>query len=682
MKPRSHLSSITTGFVAAILAVFTSTAIAAPAKKPLKVFILAGQSNMEGHAWVGTFDYMARDPVTAPILKEMRNADGTARVCEKVWISYSYGDTEGEPGGEMHGKLTTGFGANPPRNADYPLIGPEFTFGIYMQKMLDEPILFIKTGWGGRSLNTDFRPPSAGPYELNQYQLDLYTKQGKNIEKLKAEKAEASGRFYRLMIEHVKKVLADIKRVYPDYDPKQGYELAGFVWFQGWNDMCDSHAYPDRGKPGGYDLYSKLLAQFIRDVRKDLSAPDMPFVIGVIGVGGVLDKKTPNRDTVIGRSFRMAMAAPANLPEFKGNVVNVLTEKYWDDKLGELALRGEKVQDRSAALNKDASLSHEQRTAALDKYKAELFTPEELNLMEEGISNGDYHYLGAAKILAQIGKGFAEAMVELMKPQRPAVSVQETKRFASKCLELRIGDVQGFVILPLEAAADGSRPWVWYAPSYWKSYPNERLTWLFSRLLKRGFYVCGTSVGDSFGSPQSRKIYSRFYEHVVKEYGLSPKVCLLPQSRGGLMWYNWAVENPEKVACIGGIYPACDLTSYPGLGATAMAYGMTETDLTAQLAQHNPIERLVPLAKAKVPILHLHGDKDDVVPLEKNSGELIKRYQALDGPGELVVIAGQGHAEIPQYFESEKLLEFFLKHARQLRRPESNASSWMMKKDE
>lgn len=246
----------------------------------------------------------------------------------------------------------------------------------------------------------------------------------------------------------------------------------------------------------------------------------------------------------------------------------------------------------------------------------------------------------------------------------PQASVQETKRFGSKCLELQIGDVQGYVILPTTPAADGSKPWVWYAPSYWNGYPNERLDWLFSRLLKQGFAVCGTNVGDSFGSPQSRKIYSRFYEHVVKEYGLSPKVSLLPQSRGGLMWYNWAVENPEKIACIGGIYPVCDLTSYPGLAATAAAYGMTEADLTAQLAQHNPIDRLAPLAKAKVPILHLHGDRDEVVPLETNSGKLVKRYQALGGPAELVVIHGKGHAEIPEFFESEKLLEFFLRHGK------------------
>jgi dipeptidyl aminopeptidase/acylaminoacyl peptidase len=190
------------------------------------------------------------------------------------------------------------------------------------------------------------------------------------------------------------------------------------------------------------------------------------------------------------------------------------------------------------------------------------------------------------------------------------------------------------------------------------------MDWLFSRLLKEGYFICGTNVGDSFGSPQSRKSFSRFYQHVVREYGLSPRMCLLPQSRGGLMWYNWAVENPEKVACIGGIYPVCDPTSYPGLAATAKAYGMSEADLSAQLAQHNPIERLAPLAKAKVPVLHVHGDSDGVVPLEKNSGELIKRYQALGGPGELVTIKGKGHAEIPEFFENQRLLEFIFKQGR------------------
>lgn len=243
------------------------------------------------------------------------------------------------------------------------------------------------------------------------------------------------------------------------------------------------------------------------------------------------------------------------------------------------------------------------------------------------------------------------------------VRATESNRFGATCLELQIGDVQGFIVKPTEPAADGSKPWLWYAPTLGK-YPGARMNWLFSRLLNKGFYICGTSVGDSFGSPQSRVTYGKFYTHVIREYGLSPKACLLPQSRGGLMWYNWAVENPEKVACVGGIYPVCDFTSYPGLASTAKAYGMTDAELVAKIKEHNPIERLAPLAKAKVPVLHLHGDNDKIVPLEKNSGELIKRYQALGGPGEVMVMAGKGHAETAEFFESEKLLDFFLRHGK------------------
>jgi hypothetical protein len=383
------------------------------ADKPVKVFILAGQSNMQGHAHVNTFDPMGLDPKTAPILKEMRNADGTPRVCEKVWIS-SIGSAEEE----QVGKLTAGFGAK----VRGPKIGPEFTFGIYMQKLLDEPILIIKTAWGGKSLHTDFRPPSAGPYEFNETQLEGFKKQGKDIEKIKADKAKVTGHYYRLMIDHVKKVLADIKRVYPDYDPEQGYELAGFVWFQGWNDMVDRGAYPNRDKPGGYDKYSELLAQFIRDVRKDLSAPEMPFVIGVMGVGGPIDKYPPEQQRYKGihHNFRMAMAAPAALPKFKGNVVAVLTEKYWDMEVFELRARENTIKQKRDEIDdemKDGKLSREEGKAALEKLYAEIFSPREMVILRESTSNFDFHYMGSAKIMAQIGKGFAEAMVEIMEGQ-------------------------------------------------------------------------------------------------------------------------------------------------------------------------------------------------------------------------------------------------------------------------
>ena len=306
-------------FLMTILTAICSSVMAAD--KPLKIYILAGQSNMEGQAKIETFDYIGDDPATAPLLEEMRAEDGMPRVCDRVWISYLTGSPDRGTLGEGIGKLTAGYGSRSNPAEDGGKIGPEFTFGITMEKAYDGPVLIIKTAWGGKSLNTDFRPPSAGPYEFNEAQLENLKKQGKDIEQAKADKAAKTGRYYRLMVQHVKHVLDDIKRVVPDYDAKQGYEIAGFVWFQGWNDMVDSGTYPNHNKPGRFDLYSELLAHFIRDVRQDLNAPKLPFVIGVMGVGGVQEE--PNY-------FRQAMAAPAAMGEFKGNVAAVETALYWD----------------------------------------------------------------------------------------------------------------------------------------------------------------------------------------------------------------------------------------------------------------------------------------------------------------------------------------------------------------
>jgi alpha-galactosidase len=317
-------------FLAALFAIAIPASAAEP--KPLKVFILAGQSNMEGHAEIRTFDYIGRDPLTAPILKEMRNSDGTPRVCDKVWMSYLTGPYDGSANGEGLGKLTAGFGAR----GDQPTklcgkIGPEFTFGIYMEKELKEPILIIKTAWGGRSLNTEFRPPSAGQYKLPKEVQELWDKhpqgahgipKAEDRKKWQEDKDAACGVFYRMMIEHVKKVLEDPKRVCPEYDEKAGFELAGFVWLQGFNDLVDGTTYPGADRPGKYDQYADLLAKFIRDVRKDLSAPKMPFVIGVLGVDGYKHE-----------AFRQAMAAPADMPEFKGNVIAVDTAPFWDENI-------------------------------------------------------------------------------------------------------------------------------------------------------------------------------------------------------------------------------------------------------------------------------------------------------------------------------------------------------------
>ena len=388
--------------------------------KPLKVYILAGQSNMEGHAKVETFGYIGEDPKTKPLLKDMVGRDGKPKTCDKVWISYSTGF---RTFGEGFGKLTTGYGARNNPSQDGGKIGPEFTFGIYMQKHVKEPILIIKTAWGGKSLHTDFRPPSAGAYELPRRTQEIWDKHPNGAHgvpkqadrKAWMDKNNAATRvYYDKMMTHVKHVLKDIKRVYPGYKKSQGYKLAGFVWFQGWNDMCDQGTYPHGVKGNRYGLYSELMGHFIRDVRKDLNAPKLPFVIGVLGVDGVGGQR---------KDFQDAMAAPAAMPEFKGNVTAVQTGLYWEKPLGEIDAKRGKVRQMGWFLrskhkdypNKDGSMSKEAQKKYVDEFKAKLITAEDEAMWKRGASNAGYHYLGCAKTMAQIGKAFADALLKLQK---------------------------------------------------------------------------------------------------------------------------------------------------------------------------------------------------------------------------------------------------------------------------
>ena len=407
-----------------LLAIFSLAASVPANAKPLKVFILAGQSNMEGHAKVETFDYIGDDPATASLLKQMRGADGKPSVCDHVWISYLTG--MGEENGEGFGKLTAGYGSRQKPGQANGKIGPEFTFGLAMDKALHEPVLIIKTAWGGKSLHTDFRPPSAGPYTLSAWQRENYPKQEghgipKDFEKWKADKVKETGHYYRLMIEHVKSVTKDIPRVCPMYDEKQGYEIAGFVWLQGWNDLVANETYPQ--KPGSpvrdYTQYGEWLADFIRDVRKDLAAPKMPFVIGVLGVDGL----NASDNT---KAFREAMTAPALLPEFKGNVAAVPTAPFWSAELGAIANKKDEVRQMGHYLNTkhknhanaDGKMTEPQQREYLKEFEAKLLSPAEAALWQRGASNAGYHYLGCAKTFALMGQAFANATFQMMKDAR------------------------------------------------------------------------------------------------------------------------------------------------------------------------------------------------------------------------------------------------------------------------
>jgi alpha-galactosidase len=371
------------------------------AGKPLKVYILCGQSNMEGHAQIHTFPAIEKDPATKSLYQDMVDAEGKPVVCEDVYISYAYGDFSGDPIGRKAGKLTAGFGSQ--HHTGTGKIGPEFTFGIYTQKKLGEPILLIKNAWGGKSLWVDFRPPSGG---------DL-------PEDVKEETRQKAGRYYREMISHVKDVLADPSKVYPGYDKDAGFELAGFVWFQGFNDLVGPYPAtdPSQGKKStkDYSEYSRLLGCFIRDVRKELNTPKLPFVIGVLGTGGVPEAGSN------GEAFRKTMAAPGESDEFKGTVANVFTHDYWPTELDPIIEKKSKISGAQKKKSKDLKnqglsddelrAKNKELQAETQKLIAEALTPDELWLLENGVSNQGFHYHGSAKFFAQIGKAFSAALL-------------------------------------------------------------------------------------------------------------------------------------------------------------------------------------------------------------------------------------------------------------------------------
>lgn len=220
-----------------------------------------------------------------------------------------------------------------------------------------------------------------------------------------------------------------------------------------------------------------------------------------------------------------------------------------------------------------------------------------------------------------------------------------------------------FLILPTTKSAAAPRPWVWYAPTL-PGLPAAAEKWMFEAFLAAGIAIAGVDVGESYGSPAGRAIYSALHRELVTKRGLARRACLLARSRGGLMLYTWAAEHPHFVACIAGIYPVCDLVSYPGLAKACGAFEMTETQLAASLAAHNPIDRLAPLAAAGVPIFHIHGDSDRVVPLAANSAQVQQRYTELGGAMVLETVAGKGHDMWRGWFESQALVDFVVQHAR------------------
>jgi len=335
------------------LVVLFAVLFAAPAvaAKPVKVFILAGQSNMEGKAKMSLLEHQSKDPKTAKLFAHLKTPEGEWVVRDDVWIKFL----------DRKGGLTVGYGS---RNC----IGPELEFGHTVGDHYDQQVLIIKTAWGGKSLYRDFRPPSSGMPAKEVLEEMLKRAQRRKPETTLADVKEGFGKYYRLMVEDVRGTLKNLKEHFPAYEG-QGYEIAGFVWFQGWNDMIN---------PTYTAEYTEHMQNFIRDVRKDLDAPKLPFVIGQLGVGGQKEERpNPKKD-----AFKTAQAKAAELAEFKGNMDVVKTDQYWDMTADAVFKKG---------------------------WRKHL---EEWNKVG---SDYPYHYLGSAICYSRIGKGFAEAIIALDK---------------------------------------------------------------------------------------------------------------------------------------------------------------------------------------------------------------------------------------------------------------------------
>ncbi len=323
----------------------------------VKVFILAGQSNMEGKAANELLESQATDPKTQDLFKHLRK-DHKWIVRDDVFIKFL----------DRSGGLTIGYGS--PNKT-----GAELEFGNVMGDHFDQPVLLIKAAWGGHSLYQKFRPPSAGlpseaelQKELEQAQQQVKQNNEKNkkndplptMEEIKAP----YGSSYRAMMKEVHETFDNYQTMFPALKGKK-LELAGFVWFQGFNDMFGDAA------PGEYESNMK---HFINDVRNDLSAPKLPFVIGALGQNG----SSPATGAML--QVANAQLAMNDVPEFKGNVKAIRTDVLADEE-------------------------------------AERLFPDWQDHLDEWKKVGSdrpYHYLGSAIWFNRIGNAFGQAMLELM----------------------------------------------------------------------------------------------------------------------------------------------------------------------------------------------------------------------------------------------------------------------------
>ncbi|MGB7326517.1 MAG: sulfatase-like hydrolase/transferase [Rubripirellula sp.] len=211
--------------------------------------------------------------------------------------------------------------------------------------------------------------------------------------------------------------------------------------------------------------------------------------------------------------------------------------------------------------------------------------------------------------------------------------------------------------------AGSEKPWIFYGATL-SQYPDQAESWMHQQFLDAGIAVAGIDVGEAYGSPYAFPHFEALYQKMVAD-GYSKKPALLGRSRGGLWISSWAIEHPDRVAGIGGVYPCYDYTTYPGLKRAAPAYGVSEQVLDAQQHKLNPIKRAGVLADAKIPVFIIHGKDDKVVPLAENSAALEDVYKSKNVGDliEVIKIDGQGHSFWPGYFQCQELVDFLIDKA-------------------
>ena len=280
--------------------------------------------------------------------------------------------------------------------------------------------------------------------------------------------------------------------------------------------------------------------------------------------------------------------------------------------------------------------------------------------------------MGAGKPMAEVELGSAELLSKLQATADRPFPGRRSVWNGFDRYDFVVDGQPAMVIAPKRVAP--GRPWLWHG-EFFGHKPEPDLA-----LLGRGFHVAYLSVPDQLGSPSAVAHWNVFYRELTTQYGLAPKVALVGLSRGGLYCYNWAIANPDRVACLYGDAPVCDFRSWPGAFGKGKRsdhdwqlvleqYGF-KSDEEAKAYRGNPVDRLASLAAAKVPLLHVYGDADEAVPWDENTGVVAERYRKLGG--EITLIAKAGGLHHPHGLaDSTPIVDFIWNHT-----ASAKAKSW------